>query len=172
MKQKSRRLSAVMTSIVCMDILFIYILYTMNGLNNGTEEALITKVTAVENYVNDEVEEVSDIVETNKNVGDFQGEFDASMENILKTQLTGKYIVGEKIQYEFDENGGFSGYFDVTHPYVVDFLYGIVIEAEIPYVYIYNKEKTMFVSYELQLNKMGNICLYYKAADLQIELKK
>ena len=120
--------------------------------------------------------EQADQEETASNVlriitqSDYEGTMDDSYIEILKERLIGNYYVSDTIWFDFEPDGVFNGFFDYEFPNISNGFYEVVMNDDIPTLYIYNEERVSMVSYTLILNQR-NVVLRYELANINFELK-
>lgn len=103
---------------------------------------------------------------------DFQGNYNDSILDIFKSKIIGKWAISDTMVYEFCEDGTFNGFFDSEYPNIAGYTYYLSMsDSDKPYLFIYNIDNTAMIAYELYLNDIQNIELYFAPADIYIELK-
>lgn len=103
---------------------------------------------------------------------DFQGNYSDSVLDIFQSKIIGKWVISDTMVYEFGEGGTFNGFFDSEHPDIAGYTYYLSMsDSDKPHLFIYNTDNTAMIAYELYLNDIQNIELYFAPADIYIELK-
>ena len=156
-------LCSTFVNIVCY-ILVLWLLFSQS--NTVAEQELNVEFSETE-----EIELYVVATETLKPEDDFSSVKDDATQNVSRTLLSGEYYASDKIKFCFGANGLYSGFFDNSNRNVNGYRYKISILNGKPVLYIYNKEETVMVSYEIISVKFSEAVLYYEKSDLTINLK-
>ena len=104
---------------------------------------------------------------------DYAGLFNRSgTERLIATFEGNSFYVNNTIIFDFGYGNLFSGFFDSTNASVHGYSYEIAFLDEQMVLNIYNSNRTAVVMYYVYLDSNDNIFLYYKDADIMMELKK
>lgn len=164
----------VILTVLLMDFIFILLLhrkYTFReNYNQNIENLYTTVVSQVDKseILNREQERILD----SESIPEYQGEQVWSLIDVFQELIIGQYKISDDLWLEFSADGKFSGFFDFDNPDVSDYDYDIDIVKDIPYINIYNKEKTKRMTYELVFTDKLNILMIHKDSRVKIELKK
>lgn len=90
-------------------------------------------------------------------------ESDNELGNIYMSLLEGSHFsLEDDIEFNFDENGMYSGFFDSKNKKVKEYQYSIAVKEEIVYLQILNPDKSKMVEYEMSFDKNGNLVLKHQ----------
>ena len=90
-------------------------------------------------------------------------ESDDELENIYMSLLEGSHFsLEDDIEFNFDENGMYSGFFDSKNKKVKEYQYSIAVKEEIVYLQILNPDKSKMVEYEMSFDENGNLVLKHQ----------
>lgn len=169
-------LKKIMIIITLIDVVLLAIFFKVLTTNN----VVINKNSS--NVVKSKKSTVSETSQNNKRkknrqitrIGnDYRETMDNNILSIFKKKIVGNWRVSQNMIFNFGDNGSYSGFFDNKLNNVSEYTYQCTTNKEGNQVlYIYNKEKTSYIMYNLKLNAANNIVLHFDAANVDIELTK
>ena len=97
--------------------------------------------------------------------------YEIEQASYLHELIIGEYYFSNDIQFCFEPNGVYGGFFDNKNKSVSGYKYEIVSLDDVFYVNIYNKEETAAVQYRINF-KSRKLILCYEPSGLQLQLRK
>lgn len=92
--------------------------------------------------------------------------------DIYRLLIVGDFKPGKDLEFHFDSDGSYSGFFDSADRFVEGYTYQLENNAGQMLVHIYNEDKSKIVTYIMTLSEdTGNIILEIPGTGDQIELK-
>ena len=169
-------LKKIMIIITLIDVVLLAIFFKVLTTNN----VVINKNSS--NVVKSKKSTVSETSQNNKRKknrqitridSDYRDTMYNNILSIFKKKIVGNWHVSQNMIFNFGDNGSYSGFFDNKLNNVREYTYQCTTNKEGNQVlYIYNKEKTSYIMYNLKLNAANNIVLHFDAANVDIELTK
>lgn len=147
-------------------VLIIIILSVISLVRGGTDVALNSNSGIEESSVMYNIK--SSAVATEK--FDFSNTQSDSMAVAYADIIQGTYIINDSLMYDFGRNSAFSGFFDSANSYVQNYTYKVIMDGNVPYIYIIDPDNSKMVSYKL-IVKDDKISLLYEENGLLIELE-
>ena len=173
----SNNIKKILLSITIFNLLIVYSVCVWSASNyvSMQDNILISTTIPVNNNIQfgSELKEAVIQVSEEKRINkDYENSKDDVISDIFNELLVGDFKVNEIMQYSFDGNGNFSGFYDAAHTSVEGYTYNVVTENEKTYLYIYDPDKSSAVKYELVLSDTMEVCLVYSDLGLTIRLER